>query len=590
MKILYIKYPTNSEIEIQKFSGVMQIIEFNPKLYNSNLQLFIEELGKYEFDGVIISDFIEDSYLGLEICIRIRLSRQLLGQRSYCTFFIYTEENPNEILNNQINLGENTTSTLFMTRGVYKFDNFDLLILQLNNPKNFNLLNKANFNEAVLKFLILKKPSNIGNHSLANIWGAYRLAEITGYTEKLAENTKQEKYKSDLYFMYLIAHSPKIENITSHTKINIPSMNKKILFIDDEADKGWEDVLKELFVGSNFESVAKGESENADLFFNKASLKALEKDENGLPKWDLILLDLRLDETEDLGENANKLALEYSGAKLLQSIKKDNRGTQVVIFTASNKAWNMRELIDMGADGFYFKESPEYSSDLAFSTKNFESFKKQVELCFEKDSLRYIYSINLATTNVLDIQDKLYDSNFASKRRLIRMLLQLAFNSIYNYTSSSKEHAIYSFLEYYKIIEIFGKELIKDENYEKQSSGYYVKGKRNEKIEFISFLPKCRAMIKPKKKDGFLISYTAQPYEPVGEDLKYYMNPNSSMKFAGIMLLRFRFKDSEVENFIRLNNLRNSLVAHSGNISKLELNTIDVIQLAELIKESFVRI
>jgi DNA-binding NarL/FixJ family response regulator len=29
------------------------------------------------------------------------------------------------------------------------------------------------------------------------------------------------------------------------------------------------------------------------------------------------------------------------------------------MFTASNKAWNMKALLDAGADGYYIKESPE---------------------------------------------------------------------------------------------------------------------------------------------------------------------------------------------------------------------------------------
>jgi CheY-like chemotaxis protein len=231
----------------------------------------------------------------------------------------------------------------------------------------------------------------------------YQLAKTTNNLTALNRNLKLHQNFKELYFKFIQASSKVFSpfndldfNIITTKKINSP--NKKVLYIDDEADKGWEEVLKSIFVGAEFESVGKMENESAETYYAKAKTKALEIEiEKNLPKWDLILLDLRLDETEDVGENAFKLASSYSGAKLLKEIKtgnKGNQGIQVIIFTASNKAWNMRELlIDLKADGFFVKESPEYNSDVIFSEKNYENFENQVIYCYNRSYLRSIFKI-----------------------------------------------------------------------------------------------------------------------------------------------------------------------------------------------------
>lgn len=78
------------------------------------------------------------------------------------------------------------------------------------------------------------------------------------------------------------------------------------------------------------------------------------------------------------------------------------------MFTASNKAWNMDELYEAGADGYYVKEHPETAHDPEFSTKNFESFHKTVENCLEKGKLlgKYWKQIKYIEQNLI-IENKL---------------------------------------------------------------------------------------------------------------------------------------------------------------------------------------
>ena len=563
MKLLYIKNVSESQSSIENALVEMQVLPFDQKMYPENLQSFIEKINTYDFDGIIISDRIDDTYLGLEICVRIRLSRQILQNKSYCTFFIYTEKNASDILKSQIETTDNTTASILMTNGVFTFDNFEFLHILLNNPKNYNIVSEQNYKDTFLNFLILKKPKEIGNHSLANIWGALRLAEVTGNAKIVETNIKYLKFKNDLYFMFLIANSPK--PITSTQRI-ISSKNKKILFIDDEADKGWSDTLKEIFKEATFETVPI-KSSFVD-FYKDAEKLALQKDDNGLPFWDLILLDLRLDNEEDTGLNANKLASEYSGAKLLEIIKKDNKGTQVIMFTASNKAWNMRELIDMGVDGLYIKESPEYSSDAAFSIKNFESFEKQVEICFR---LGFLKEIATKINYIKKIIDAQYDSSseeFQHFYERTKINLGIAFNLFYQ-TNKDEKYKNYGFLQFFQILEDFVK--LDDVFEEGDSSHINVNNTRILVLDKIENLPNGQKKYKSAiefKKNGFFILNINRNSEYCARNIETYY------RISALMIFRYGFDSSNYYKLKNINNNRNTKAAHGGSNNIVSFNEI----------------
>lgn len=388
MKIIYIK-GLHVNPEITSPTNEITSLLFDPNKYLGKMQDFINALAFYEFDGIVLPVDLDTStnHLGLEICIRIRLSKNLLGQKANCTFFLFHSQSPVEIFKEQIQNDANPTASILYTEGTFSFDDAASIKFLIENPKNYNILNESNFKKCFFDNIQIKKSPNFGNHSIANIWGANRLADVTGNTELLqsfvsqSDNLKEKK--SDLYFMYLTSVGV-TKPIT--TQKHISAVGKNILLIDDEADKGWEVVLKTIFKGGNFESI----TPSANLI-NEAQLK-LKETINNLPKWDLVLLDLRLVESEDQGENAYKTASKYTGAAILKEIKENNFGTQVIMFTASNKAWNMRELLNLGADGFYIKESPEYGYDLDFSQNNYAQFEVQVNTCFKKGFLRSLFS------------------------------------------------------------------------------------------------------------------------------------------------------------------------------------------------------
>lgn len=139
-----------------------------------------------------------------------------------------------------------------------------------------------------------------------------------------------------------------------------------VLVIDDEAEKGWAQILERILepyspaikVAFNYDQA---------IFFTK------------IEEYDLIFLDLRFGETDHF----NSKIEEFGGYKTLRTIKSDlsykNFPTPVILFTATNKVWNIYKMLDLGADDFYIKEHPDLSYDLSFSQENYVRLLNTVE-------------------------------------------------------------------------------------------------------------------------------------------------------------------------------------------------------------------
>lgn len=103
MKLLLIR-PLGSNFSVLSEKATIEILPFDSEKFKGRLQEFVSSLVDYSFDGIIVPDSLDDSlnYLGLELCTRIRLSSNELGDKSYSTFFIYSSKDPQEIYKSQL--------------------------------------------------------------------------------------------------------------------------------------------------------------------------------------------------------------------------------------------------------------------------------------------------------------------------------------------------------------------------------------------------------------------------------------------------------------------------------------------------------
>jgi len=159
-----------------------------------------------------------------------------------------------------------------------------------------------------------------------------------------------------------------------------PGVGCKVLLIDNECRKyseteycGWTDVFTKIFGAKVLSTVGKDWPGIADMLTSTGegqektynlvdgdilSALTLPKGKVLLP-YDLILLDLYLTKEDDNKRQAEAEHPDrnYSGMELLRAIKKIDRTVPVIMFTASDKAFNFAAAKKDGAAGYFQKEA-----------------------------------------------------------------------------------------------------------------------------------------------------------------------------------------------------------------------------------------
>lgn len=246
----------------------------------------------------------------------------------------------------------------------------------------------------VSKLNILPPANYLSHHSIANEWSILRWAKVLAMPE---DNTLLQEVKNNieglLYYKFLQSKFP-IESEPNKASFKIQGKGK-ILYIDDEWNKGWNVVL-EIFFSSCpdivFETL---KYDFKDKTHKKILTECKKKIASSNP--DAVLLDLRLSDS-DFTNSHNSLNL--TGYEVLKAIKLINPGIQVIIFTASNKVWNLLELQANGTDGFLLKESPELTVNGSYTLKSLSSLNKQIEHCLSNAYLKEIWNLFLEIKKV----------------------------------------------------------------------------------------------------------------------------------------------------------------------------------------------
>ncbi len=403
-----------------------------------------------DLDGVVIDvDSIANEELCLAYIMALRLSLEHLGQASLANIILATDK-PFECFRSY------PYSPVVLTSGVI-FESPDRIADAI---ENLNPISVSDYKKRFLNVIKILPNALEGHHSLANQWGADVLNRI------LFGTSTQNDVRRSMYFMYTrlqtLSEQELSDIVSKQDRTAKPALNntlnitgKRILLIDDEADKGWSDILKKILAGNFFDVIQVSVPDYISI-----SDEARNKIETG--NFDLILLDLRLNGTK---EEDYYNPEDFSGIKILKEIKKQNKGTQVIIFTASNKAWNMKAVLDAGADGYYIKESPEYIFSRQYSEKNSNALIKSIQECLEKSYLKGIYK------KIASIKSHIEGNNsFAEKTEEILASIDVAFDLLAK-SYNKNEYRSYSFLQLFLVIE----EYVRQQNiFDETDDGLYL--------------------------------------------------------------------------------------------------------------------
>lgn len=220
-------------LSLNDFSAIHDFTVSNVALMESN-------------DRIIIDLDSTNPALALMIAMHIRLSRSYLNDKALLPILLVSTLPIVTFLS----LGE--CSQFFLAQKGYAFCAPDQAKSAINEVTE---LTADSYNTYFLNRITIRPDDTTGRHSLANQWGADVLARVAGINYEPSE--KIIKARKSLYFKYIMSNtSPKVSLSVASQNVVQKVRNcegKRILFIDDEADKGWEDCLRTIFADCNEE-------------------------------------------------------------------------------------------------------------------------------------------------------------------------------------------------------------------------------------------------------------------------------------------------------------------------------------------------
>ena len=497
---------------------------------------------------------IQTNYWGLRVGMHIRLSSAMEEYRFIPIIFV-SQNSLEEILRFQeekLGLQCTLDGSLLVGNNIEEIQ----AAIDFLEP-----INTSKYVSGFVEKIIIERPPSIGKHSLANIWGALRLNEVLNLN---AINDKNLTNRTrELYFKYLRAFHE--ESKGSFKDLQPLLCNgKRILLIDDEADKGWNDVLKAIFKGSDFQSID-FKNKTYDVAKQEALSKSISED------WDLILLDLRLNPSEeDTGDKITKTE-DYSGAKILKEIKKHNAGIQVIILTASNKAWNMKKLLDLGVDGYYIKESPEFNFSPTFTNESYKNLKEEVRKCFESIELKRIFEIHKKCYDFLKIDKPNKSNSYKFFYERSEASLEIAFDLLKK-SADDLKYLNLAYLTYFQILE----------DYVGQEENFRFVSKQECYIEDNRIIDNSNGNLEWKLE--FKSDKTNGDYFKKNTQIKQNeVNVQSLSKISFVLAFKFNKDDISLKKWGKLNNLRNTKAGHGGNGGSVKIEEIkELLDIVEL--------
>lgn len=438
------------------------------KVSDADLDNYIREwFDESEYDALYIPlcfGKVLSDYNGLRLAIHIRCTKSVNQNKP---IYIYSP-----------------VPTSFLVRSKY----FDILktrgvkLIHMHPQKIIDSLGSLQpLTENEIKFEMeqvhLPVPQNYeDSHSVANEWAIYRWAVATN-SEDSAIDKIANTIKSNLYFKHLTTIYPPSEiksikedrlkfkdqlsgispTLTGQKDINI-------LYVDDEADKGWYEIMANIIHDVNDISGFDYLGEDLKALSQQEIIdQVIERVEEG--SVNIVLLDFRLHKKD----HDSKDIEDITSVQILKKIKEFNPGIQVVIFSATNKVWNLLALQKYGADGFIIKEGPENSKDPSFTIQTIDNFINAMSNCISNRYKKSLYQIASELNYNLEKGAKSHriDKDF---QKSVKLFYRMAYSSLPQ--SIDDPCFDHSFMNYFRIIEATANETIDVDNPEaKEKNG-----------------------------------------------------------------------------------------------------------------------
>lgn len=381
---------------------------------------------------IYIKDSLSANYLelcGLILAYHIRLSSEL-GSKRFVPIVILSDLN-GYLLNKLTHM-----ANILFTKNIFiapnskdSIDYYDSLSLQN--------MSKEEYQESFLNIIDVEPPKDyLSHHSITNEWSIYRWANFLNIHDSQVINDNNNKISSMLYFKYIVAKFPIPNKKGIKFVPSPPKAEGDLLYIDDQWDRGWQDIFNNYFNKtdinfSTLEEVYKDKPKDELIESLNLRIEAINPD--------LILLDLRLhddDHSSDMKEE------DFSGIKILKYVKeKINPGIQIIILTASGNSLILKEANKYNIVGYVKKEHP---GDKTVNAKdNFKQLHELIETGLNKKYLKKIWMIqnDILKLNIFT----------TSQDDQIKILIESIFEIL---NSTMKSKFVYAMFSIFKVLEI----------------------------------------------------------------------------------------------------------------------------------------
>ena len=547
-----------SKIKLSSITTVVTIL-------SEKVKEFYPERAKFDIPELIFIPTVFDyrnaaSYQGIEFALRWYFHITSSDQRTNFKIVLIGSEDKASFFQNC-----DYSNFLKCPNVEYLQNSFEAIN---NYIENYNIkeIEKKEVLEKI-KLIGIKAPTSYkSHHSIANEWAILRWAKVLNIQTSDQNELKkiEDNIESDLYYKYLNTIHPIAQNDKFINKILLNSGN--ILFIDDEVEKGWDIIFKTICKNKTYSSFGKD-------FKNWNQMEIIEESFKKAKDADIVILDLRLHDLDFDTTSPKNL----TGFQILEQIKAHNKGIQVIIFSATNKIWNLQALEKAGADGFILKESPENSVDANFTIQSIDNIYKTIDERLEMSFLKNVFSETRLLCNMNLVIKKEEDFKFKELKMDIKSKVTVAL-----YLCQSKQNFDYALFNYIQILEsycnyftVFDKSNQKAVVYKNQKD----KAERSNEHTIYEIrendLDSTTTAIHSKYKyeKGYYEFQKTNSYKDeqyinyVIEDIQYQDNSKFfSLSLKLVAILNLHISDiSKIKKLMELIYIRNNKLAHSGN-------------------------
>lgn len=399
--------------------------------------------------------------------------------------------------------------------------------------------------DVVVNRFIVSPPENYddSNHSITNLWNMLRWREMLKWEEGKEPELSAlvNEFSFSLYHKWLQVATGTREHFKKKKTKRLPGIpriqGKKIVHIDDDLLKGWQNILSAIFSCSDAKYCV-----YCDFNPNQTKDELLKSVFTFLDMHDdadCYIIDLKMHEDDSKTDEYQS----YTGHLIAEHLYKKNPGNQVILFTASDKVWNYVYSEKYCSD-YIVKEDPTRLLTKEQSNDLFVDFSRAIQKACERSYLKDYYKHCLNNSYLSDFfeilrsdnDNKLHEINMRSAALNLMVYIESTIKGQFQISTTSKILSTSTNAEVYSATDVY--------------------------IESID------------APDGTKMATKVHVATSQLGHSNWYQMKNDLFLICAVLIKHYGISEYVVEKVIELKNIRNQSIAHGSTYSTINLSLL----------------